>query len=196
MTDIDTPIDTPQGLAVRPEAPRDRDAVRRVHLAAFEPDPTLGHAAEADLVDWLRADGDLVKPCCLVAEIGGEIVGHVALSRGYVDRAPVLLGLGPIGVLPAHQGRGVGGVLMRAAIDAATRLGERGIVLLGHPTYYPRFGFRPAVDSGITPPGPWGPEHFLLLRLPRWDRDADGVAVAAPRGRFDYAPAFGRLPAD
>ena len=74
---------------------------------------------------------------------------------------------------------------MHATIAAADALGAPAIVLLGHPDYYPRFGFEPAVDHGITPPGPWGPEFFLVRRLSAW--------TGAERGEFRYAPAFDRL---
>jgi putative acetyltransferase len=74
---------------------------------------------------------------------------------------------------------------MHATIAAADALGERGIILLGHPTYYPRFGFGPAIDHGITPPQDWGPAYFMLRRLGAW---GDGLP-----GAFRYARAFERL---
>jgi putative acetyltransferase len=74
---------------------------------------------------------------------------------------------------------------MHATLAAADALGEPAVVLLGHPTYYPRFGFGPAVDLGITPPQDWGPQFFMLRRLHAW---GDGL-----RGAFRYAPAFERL---
>jgi putative acetyltransferase len=76
---------------------------------------------------------------------------------------------------------------MHAALAAADALDLRGVVLLGHPTYYPRFGFEPAVDSGVTPPRDWGPAYFMLRRLTAWT--VDGPAA----GAFRYAPAFERL---
>ena len=95
------------------------------------------------------------------------------------------MAIGPIGVLPDLQNACVGSAMMHATIAAADALGERGIVLLGHPTYYPRFGFGPAVDHGITPPQDWGPAYFMLRRLAAW---GEGL-----RGAFRYAPAFERL---
>jgi putative acetyltransferase len=166
--------------------------VRAVHRAAFTRGPTPDGrpagdgTAEARLVDELRADHDLVPECCLVVERDGELVGHVAVSRSTLDGQDVgLVGLGPIGVLPRCQRDGVGSALMHATIAAADAIGLRAVVLLGHPTYYPRFGFGPAVDSGVRPPEDWGPEYFMLRRLAAW---GDGV-----RGRFRYAAAFERM---
>jgi putative acetyltransferase len=177
-------------MIVRRELPADAGAVRAVHLAAFakpatDDAPAREGTLEADLVDELRADGDLVAECCLVAEVDGVVAGHVAVSRASVSGEPVLVGLGPLGVLPEVQRSGVGTALMHATLAAADALGERGVVLLGHPTYYPRFGFGPAVEHGVTPPQDWGPQFFMLRRLHAW---GDGV-----RGPFRYAPAFERL---
>ena len=179
-------------MLVRRELPGDADEVRAVHRAAFTHGPTRDGrpagdgAVEARLVDELRDDGDLVPECCLVVERDDRIVGHVAMSRSTLDGQDVgLLGLGPIGVLPDHQGQGVGSALVHGTIAAADAMGRRGVVLLGHPTYHPRFGFRPAVESGVRPPEDWGPEYFMLRRLAAW---GEGV-----RGVFRYAPAFERM---
>ncbi len=148
--------------------------------------PASDGGAEATLVDELRGDGDLVPELTLVAERDGLVVGHVAVSRATLDgRTGEVVGLGPIGVLPDQQGRGVGSALMHGALAAADALGLRGVVLLGHPTYYPRFGFEAAVDHGVRPPQDWGREYFMLRRLEAW---RDG-----PAGAFRYAPAFDRL---
>jgi putative acetyltransferase len=120
-------------IAIREEQPEDRDAVRRVEEAAF------GRAEEADIVDALR--GDPAWALSLVAIVDDELVGHLLFSRG--DRA---MTLGPLAVLPSHQRSGVGTALMR---EGLARIGEP-VVLLGHPAYYARFGFRPAGPEGIT----------------------------------------------
>jgi putative acetyltransferase len=178
-------------MLIRREQPSDVEAVRELHRLAFakratDEAPARDGSVEADLVDELRDDGDLVAPLCLVAEQDGVVVGHVAVSRAKLDDKPAaLVAIGPIGVLPARQNTGVGSAMMHATIAAADALGERGIVLLGHPTYYPRFGFGPAVDHGITPPHDWGPAYFMLRRLDAWD--------GGLRGAFRYAPAFERL---
>jgi putative acetyltransferase len=183
-------------MLLRRERPADARVVHDLHRAAFTRDATADRPAgdgraEADLVDALRADGDLVPACCLVAEApsaggaGGAVVGHVAVSRATVGGEAGVLALGPLGVLPAHQGTGVGSALVHATLAAADALGARGMVLLGHADYYPRFGFEPAVHHGVTPPQDWGPQFFLLRRLEGW-----GAGMAGP---FRYAPAFDRL---
>lgn len=180
-------------MLVRREVPADRAAVHALHLAAFTRDatpdgrPAGDGSMEAGLVEELRRDGDLVAELTFVAEdTAHHVVGHVAMSRATLDgRRGEVVGLGPIGVHPDHQGAGVGSALMHAALGAADALGLRAVVLLGHPTYYPRFGFGPAVDHDVTPPQDWGPEYFMLRRLTAW---GDG-----PGGAFRYAPAFERM---
>ncbi|GAB7190642.1 N-acetyltransferase [Kineococcus sp. NUM-3379] len=175
-------------MRVRPEVPADAGAVAAVHTAAFAPPGARpGVAAdvpEARLVAQLRRDGDTLPALCLVAEHGGSVVGSVVCSRASLGGRPCVA-LGPLGVLPAHQGRGVGSALVRAALAAADDLGEPAVVLLGHTTYYPRFGFRPAAGLGVVPPVPeWAP-HFQVCPLTAWHPGAGGL--------FRYAPAFGRL---
>ncbi len=170
-------------MIIRQEVARDRDAVRAVHAAAFRP-PGGGLAAEARLVDWLRDDGDVVRGLSLVAEQHGEVVGHVVCSRGRIGGQPTL-GLGPLGVLPEHQRRGVGHALMHGVLAAADALDEPCVVLLGDVAYYSRFGFELAEPLGVHPPDPAWTQHFQLRRLTAW--------TDTPRGRFRYAPAFDRL---
>ncbi len=178
-------------MFIRQEQPSDADEIRELHRRAFarpatQDAPATDGALEANLVDELRTDGDLLTPLCLVAVEDGVVVGHVAMSRALLDDRPApLAALGPLGVLPERQGAGVGSALMHATLAAADAVGLRGVVLLGHATYYPRFGFRPAVDHGITPPQDWGPAYFLLRTLGAW---GDGRT-----GAFRYSPAFERL---
>ena len=104
---------------VRPETSGDAEAIRSVHQIAFET------PAEADLVERLHEHGDCVVS--LVAELSGDIVGHVMLSRMSVSagsRAFRALGLGPVAVLPGSQGRGFGSALIRAALAVSGPLGE------------------------------------------------------------------------
>ena len=132
----------------------------------------------------LRDDGDVVRALSLVAEHDGEVVGHVVCSRARIGERPSL-GLGPIGIRPDRQRTGIGTALMHAVIGGAEALDEPTIVLLGHPDFYPRFGFEPAVDHGITPPADWSRQHFMVRRLTAWS--------PAERGPFHYAAAFSRV---
>ena len=170
-------------VIIRRELPHDRAAVRAVHAAAFM-SPGDGVAPEAHLVDGLRNDGDAVGPLSLVAELGTEVVGHVMCSRGHIEGQPAL-GLGPLGVVPAHQHQGIGHALMYGVLAAADALDETCVVLLGDVGYYSRFGFELAEPLGVRPPNPGWTEHFQIRRLTAW---SDTL-----RGTFHYAPAFDRL---
>src|SRR5262245_43058576 len=131
-------------LTVRAEQPGDAAAVYRVHAAAFPTD------AEANLVDRLRQAGKALVS--LVAADEGEVVGHVLFSpvtvtgqAGTTDG----IGMAPLAVLPAQQRRGIGSALTLAGLDRCRVDGYGFVVLLGHPSYYPRFGFRRARDFGL-----------------------------------------------
>jgi len=160
-------------VLIRREVAGDAPAIRAVHRAAFAGE------AEARLVDGLHAADDVVLS--LVAELDGTVVGHVVGSRAWIgERGSV--GLGPVGVLPAYQRRGVGSALMHAVLGAADALELPEVVLLGDPAYYRRFGFRLAPPLGVLPPDPAWAEHFQIRTLTAWNEDR--------RGAFRYAPAF------
>ena len=160
-------------MEIRPATEEDQPAIRAVHDAAF------GGTLEGDIAAALRASGE--ERISLVASGGEAIVGHVVLSEGRLGEAPVLC-LGPIGVLPAHQGGGTGSALMRAALAAAAESDAGLVVLVGHPAYYPRFGFEPARALGLA--CKWDlDEPWMAMRLPRYD--------PALRGLVSYPPAFG-----
>lgn len=172
------------GVLVRRELPSDYAAIYAVHAAAFDnPDLAGSPPPEAGLVDVLRSGGYLLNPLCLVALHDGEVVGHVACSRATVGtKEQPVVALGPIGVLPSVQQRGVGKALMHAALAAADALDEPAVVLLGHTDYYPQFGFEPAEPHGVIPPvARWG-AHFQIRRLSAWDGSISGV--------FRFAPPF------
>lgn len=169
-----------ENLYVRDEVPADHDAVRAVETAAF------GRPEEAQLVDLLRANGAAV--ISLVAAWEGGIVGHILFSPVTADAAPQarLLGLAPVAVAPAQQRLGIGGALIRAGLARAMALGYDGVVLLGHPEYYPRFGFVPASRFGIRCEYDCPDEAFMALPL----REGGLVEVT---GLVRYAPEFGAV---
>jgi putative acetyltransferase len=164
---------------IRVAEPDDADAIVRVHTAAF------GRSDEGEIARKLHARGDVCVS--LVAQDGDAIVGHVIFSPVAVDgmRFPLPpLGLGPVGVLPEYQRSGVGIDLCRAGIAACWKRGAPFLVVLGHPTYYPRFGFVPAMRYGLTfgdaPPR----DSFMALE------SAPG-ALAGVIGPVRYGPEFG-----
>ena len=173
----------PPGIVIRGEAPGDAPAIRTLTDAAFAPSTVEGR-----IVDALRQDpAAWIPELSLVAADeadGGRIVGHCVTTIGSLhergeldddgDVFPIL-GLGPISVAPDRQGEGIGGALIRETIERATTAGWPVIVLLGHATYYPRFGFGSARALGIEPPEPWSDEHWMALRLPAWTPGRTGT---------------------
>ena len=161
-------------VLVRREHPTDVGPITDIHRAAFNGE------VEPQLVVALRASDAWLPQLSLVAELNGTIVGHVVCTRAHVAETPVL-GLGPLGVVPALQKSGVGTALMHAVLGAADAMDEPVVVLLGHTDYYPRFGFEPATNLGITPPvSEWG-NHFQARPLSTHNSNIQGpFAYAAP----------------
>lgn len=161
----------------RAETSADVGAVRAINLAAFDTD------AEADLVEALRADPSWIPGLSLLAiDEEGTPVGHALLTRCHIGTVPALC-LAPCAVLPEYQRRGVGSAVIRAALDAARGRGERYATVLGHPAYYPRFGFTPAsahsIGAGIDVPD----EALMAMALDR--------SGPLPGGTIRYAAPFG-----
>lgn len=178
-----------RGIVLRSEQPQDRPDILELTAKAFSVSPVTGQPVkgepvEVNLLRELFDSAEYIPGFSIVAEIGGDIVGHVISTRAWAGDVP-LLGLGPIGVAPTLQRRGIGSALMKETAARAAAAGERGIALLGSPAYYARFGYVPAASLGVQPPEPgWG-NHFQLLALPGW---RDGV-----NGAFRYAAPFERL---
>lgn len=146
------------GIQIRDETPRDTDAITEVTIAAFA-SLSIGNHTEQFIVEALRAAGTLTVS--LVAELEGRIVGHIAFSPLAVsDGSEGWYGLGPVSVLPAQQRTGIGTALIEAGLSRLKALGARGCCLVGHPQYYPRFGFRNV--AGLAVPGV-PPEVFFAL---------------------------------
>jgi len=159
----------------RPEEERDAEAIRQVLLAAF---PT---ALEADLVDALREDAAWIPGLSIVTEHDGTVVGHALLTRCHVGDSPALA-LAPCSVLPAYQRRGVGTAAINAALDAARALGEQLVLVLGHPSYYPRFGFVRASIYGIRAPFDAPDEAMMALPFGSGPVPSGTIAYPAPFG--------------
>jgi putative acetyltransferase len=166
---------------VRAEAPSDLPAIRRVNELAFV------RPNEADLVDDLRCSG--VPIVSLVAVLDDQVVGHILFSPVAVDAdcsRSCLTGLAPMSVLPPMQRRGIGGLLVHAGLEALRARGDRAVVVLGHPQYYPRFGFVPASRHGLRWEVDCPDEAFMALEL------VPG-SLAGKGGVVRYRPEFSRL---
>jgi putative acetyltransferase len=146
-------------MIVRDEQPRDVDAIRALNTAAFET------AAEANLVDALR--GQARPVISLAAEEGGEIVGHIMFSPVSLGGHPEarIMGLAPMAVAPAQQGKGIGSALVRAGLERCRAIGFGAVVVLGHPTFYPRFGFQPSARFGVKCEYAAPEGAFMLVEL-------------------------------
>jgi len=172
----------PLPIAIRLETPGDEPGVRRVHELAF-PGPE-----EAAIVDEIRRTAPAGWLSILASDAGGRVVGHVLLSPCAVEdgagaRVGEVLALGPIGVIPEVQHRGVGSALVSAAVSLAVARGVAAVVLLGHASYYPRFGFGSARSLGLRPPADAWPDAAWFARLlPAW--------TDAMRGTVRYPEAF------
>ncbi len=164
-------------LTIRRERPADLPAVYRVNKEAF------GRKSEADLVDKLRSHGALVLS--LVAVLSGEITGHIAFNPISIEGYSSCKGisLAPLAVLPSSQRKGIGARLVNKGLQECRRLGYEFVVLVGHPDYYPRFGFIQANSLGLkcefeAPDAAW-----MVLELRRG-------ALEGIRGKVSFRPEF------
>ncbi len=165
-------------VVIRPETVEDFPAVRLVNEQAF------ARPNEADLVAALR---DNAAPIIsLVAVLDGRVVGHIFFSPVTVeaeDGSFAAMGLGPMAVLPAYQSQGVGSALVRAGLAACHDMGEDIVVVLGHPGFYPRFGFVPARPRGLYSEYDVPDDVFMVVEL------REG-ALARRGGLVRYRPEF------
>jgi putative acetyltransferase len=170
------------GLTFRSERPSDMPAIRAVVADAFG-GPGHGHDGElvATLVDRLRESADWIDGLSYVAELDGEIVGHILFTRSLLDALPRLvdvLVLSPVSVATKHQGRGIGSALLRHGFTQVAERPEPLVFLEGDPRLYSRFGFEAAGELGfrrpslrIPPPG------FQVLKLPAFESWMTGTLV-------------------
>jgi putative acetyltransferase len=162
-------------VIVRDQRPDDAGAVRQVLTAAFADD---GHVA--DLAEMLAARAD--RPgIVLVAEVDGQAVGHVQLSRSWVDapsRLVDVLVLSPLGVLPAFQRQGIGRALCQTAVQRAEQLGAPAVFLEGDSAYYAKLGWERASGRGFAAPSARIPDvAFQVVVLPEWQSWMTGPLV-------------------
>lgn len=165
--------------SIRLEQPHDADEVRQTNEQAF------GEPLEARLVDALRGCSGYLS---LVATIDGQVVGHILFTPVTIE-PPVdrrIAGLAPMAVRPEHQRSGIGSQLIRAGLEACRRSGYAAVVVLGHPEYYPRFGFLPAHTFGLTCEFPSPPEAFMAMEI-------ESGALSGIGGLVRYLPQFAEV---
>jgi putative acetyltransferase len=167
-------------MHIRDERPGDAGSIRAVNLAAFETN------VEADLVDALREQATPIVS--LVAEDDGMIVGHILFTPVTFVNGPSLpvMGLAPMAVLPAKQQRGIGSQLVLEGLERCRDAGAVAVVVVGHATYYPRFGFVPGSQFGIGCEYDVPDDVFLACEL------RDG-ALREVAGTVRYHPVFANV---
>jgi putative acetyltransferase len=168
-------------MEIRAEKTEDIAAVRQVNIAAF------GREGEANLVDKLR---EVPSTLSFVAVLDNSIVGHVCFSSVTLEPNPAeeifLLGLAPLAVLPQYQRQGIGSLLVQYSLKKCQEAGCNAIVVLGHPEYYPRFGFVPAKQKGLGCEYLVPDEVFMVLEL-------TDEALRDFNGIIKYRPEFSSL---
>lgn len=162
-------------ICIRREAPSDQPAIHSVNCLAF------GRDDESRLVDALRDGG--YQQISLVAELDGQVVGHILFSdlpiitpAGLV----LVLSLAPMSVLPAFQRRGIGSELVQTGLEACRQQGHRIVVVLGHPEFYPRFGFSSELAGRIESPYAGGDSWMALELVPQALHDVSGCVEYPP----------------
>lgn len=152
-------------MEIRQETPHDRDAIRRVTIDAFS-HCEFGHNGEADLIDQLRENCPEILS--LVSATDEDVVGHILFSPVTVRSGGDVhqgMGLAPMAVALDHQRRGIGSALVETGLKLLAAAGCPFVVVIGHPEYYPRFGFVPAADYGITHGFSGIPQTVLFIRM-------------------------------
>jgi predicted N-acetyltransferase YhbS len=161
-------------MIIRRETPEDYAAVERLTFAAFKtfafPDGSKPeYVDEHFLVHLMRDAAVFVPELDFVGEIDGEIAAHIVFAQSKVIRPgeSVLetLTFGPVSVKPELQNRGLGTQLIRHSLGRARELGFGAVIIMGHPKYYPRFGFRPARDFNLTLPDGSAIDPFMALEI-------------------------------
>lgn len=164
---------TDLSLTIRAEHPADHAAIERLHERAFGP----GRFARTAF--RLRESGDHDQSLSFAAHVGTLLVGSVRLSPIWAGDQPALV-LGPLTVDPAFKDRGIGGALVRHALEQARARDERLVLLVGDAPYYARFGFKPIRAGQLELPGPVDPARFLACEL-REDALAQAHGEVRPR---------------
>lgn len=166
-------------MIIRPVRESDHDAIGSLVRAAFTAE--FGRSDEPELIARLRAAGDVVLE--RVAESDGATVGHILFSRAYIDSDGACFPaaqMAPVSAAVGRQKAGVGSALIVDGLDALAAAGETHVFVLGHPAYYPRFGF--SAEAARAFESPWPGPHFMLKRLGAGGPDSGRLSVSAAFG--------------
>ena len=155
---------------IRHARPADHPAIAEINTLAF------GQADEASLIQRLRDNGDVMFE--LVVDEAGTLEGHILYSRLWADNAQLYAALAPMAVRPQRQIKGLGSDLVRASLTTAREFGARGVLVLGHRLYYPKFGFTAEMATNVRSPYSGSPA-FMALEIQR-GAFAEPLMVAYP----------------
>lgn len=178
-------------IILRLEQEKDIDIVEQLTRKAFWRDERIEKIGvgcdEHYLEHTLRLAPEFVKELNFVAEINGELVGNIMYSISHIELEDgslhEVLNFGPLSVLPKYQKQGVGSALMRHSMEVAKRLGYGAVLFFGHPTYYPRFGFKEAKEFGVTTKEGKNFPAFMAMELIEGD-------LTGKQGKFIESPLF------
>ncbi|MGA9225507.1 MAG: N-acetyltransferase [Mesobacillus sp.] len=169
-------------FTIRQESPSDYQDIREVNILAFN-----NQENEAKLVELIRQSENFIPQLSLVAESENqEIIGHILISTITIvtENGKIsTLGLAPMAVKPGYQNKGIGSALVSSGLEACQESGYKHIFVLGHPNFYPRFGFVSSKANGINPPFPVPDEVFMALEL-------ESGSLSGMHGRIEYPAAF------
>lgn len=155
-------MDVDTGIELRRENAGDYASIKNVNDLAF------GQPNEGLLVERIRRNPQFIPELSLVALSDGSVVGHILFFPVRIvadDYFFTSLSLAPMAVRPGFQGRGIGGRLVRTGTAVAREMGFESVLVVGHPGYYPRFGFQPAGRWGVRAPFEVPDEAFMALEL-------------------------------
>lgn len=167
-------------ITIRTEKIEDHALVSGINRSAFKGE------GEAQLVEALRRSVNFIPELSIVAEKNGQVVGHILFSPLIIEMeadAVPALALAPMAVLPEFRNQAIGSELVRRGLEICQSLGHEVVVVVGHPAYYPRFGFSSARAKGLEAPFPVPDEAFLALELR--EGALDGI-----KGIVRYPPEF------